>query len=149
MSEKIFGIIEANRPAFMRTIRETLFFTSDKVIVARTSGSSGVMFGAIGAIYDSITTTKKAEKMLELPLEDVLKAHKDNYAIPNSEITRVELKSRMRLNIITSKDKHKWYGGGLSRDLILPEKKEKKVRYPEDYGNMLRPIFGDKLSVKK
>ena len=122
MSEKVLGIIEANRPAFARTIRETLFFTPDRVIVAKTSGSGGVMFGAIGAIYDSITTTKKADKILELPLEDVLKAHKD---------------------------KHKWYGGGLSRGLILPETKEKKVRYPEDYENMLRPIFGDRLSVKK
>lgn len=148
MSEKLLCVIEANRPAFARTIRETLFFTSDRILVAKTSASAGVMFGALGAIYDSRATVKKSKEMLDLQLEDVLKAHKDNYAISNSEVTKVELKSRMRLNIKTNRKEHKWYGGGLSRGLVLPEK-EGKLQYPEDYENTLRPIFGERLLVKK
>ncbi len=76
------------------------------------------------------------------------RAHACNFAIPNSEVAKVELKSRMRLNIKTSKKEHKWYGGGLSRGLVLPER-EGKLQYPEDYENILRPIFGDRLIVKK
>jgi hypothetical protein len=50
MSEKVLGIIEVMRPAFPRVINETLFFTPDRVIVAKTSSSGiGMLFGAVGA----------------------------------------------------------------------------------------------------
>ena len=97
-------------------------------------------------IYDSKVTAKKAKKKAEeyreSSMEDVLKADKNNYAIPDSDITKVELKKYVRgtkLNIKTSKKygKTKWYAGGAWKDV------------GEKYENMLRPIFGDKLSVKK
>jgi len=149
MSEKVLGIIRVNRPAFARTITETLFFTPDRVIVARTSGGfGGMLFGVIGAGIEAAITARKGKKKekeyLELSLESVLKADKNNFAIPNSEVTKIELKSRRRFHITTSKKKHEWYAGP-----ILPEEKGKKVRYPEDYEDILRPVFGDKLSVKK
>jgi len=43
----------------------------------------------------------------ELSAEDVLKALKDNYILPNSEITKVELKKgwlkRVKLNIVRAR----------------------------------------------
>ena len=149
MSEKVLGIIRVFRPAFARQIYEDLFLTPDRVIVARTSGGiGGMLFGAVGGAIEGVISAyreKKKEKgYLELPLEDVLKADKNNFAIPKSEITKVELKKFGRgakINIITSKKKHKWYAAGL-----IPEKKGVKL---EDYENILRPVFGDKLSVKK
>jgi hypothetical protein len=50
LSEKVLGIIRVIKPAFGRTFNENLFFTPDKVIVARTSGTGGVgiLFGAVG-----------------------------------------------------------------------------------------------------
>jgi len=150
MSEKVFGIIKVNRG----NTRETLFLTPDRVIVARTSGGFGGMFGGIGAVISEYKGKKKEKEYLELSPESVLTADKKNFAIPKSEITKVELKKRRfgkELNIATSKKKyewsdkiyeeHKWNVAGL-----IPEKKDAKL---EDYEDILRPIFGEKLSVKK
>ena len=156
MSGKVLGIIPVRRPSFARTIGETLYFTSDRVIVARTysSGLKGMIPGVGVAITlkDARKAEKKAEGILELP-EGILKAHKDNYAIPNSEITKVELKKYgkygAKIHITTSKKKHKWY------HLQYGETKEGKTiklefrEYSSDLENILRQAFGDKLSVKK
>jgi hypothetical protein len=105
------------------------------------------------------TIDKSAEskvKMLERErqaktLDELFDADERNFAIPYSEITKVELEKKWngtKLDIITNKKKHKWNVHG-----IIPEK---SPNFPlhrswklEDYENMLRPVFGDKLSVKK
>jgi len=147
MSEKVLGTIGVFRPAFMKQIAEILFFAPDRTIVARKgSGGIGMMFGAVGAAAEAVITARKEKKkekeLREFSLEDILNADKNNYAIPNSDITEVELKKYVRgakLNIKTSKKygKAKWYVEGAWKDV------------GEKYENMLRPIFGDKLSVKK
>lgn len=164
MSEKVLGIIRVMRlpphPFARQTtpVYDDLFLTSDRVIVARVTGGGyttikeeviSIFLGGTGITSDIIISAKKAEKEsrealekehLELPLEDVLKADKHNFAIPKSDITKVELKSRMRakvINIITNKKKHNWY-------LFL--KKGVKL---EDYENIIRQAFPNKLSVKK
>ncbi len=150
MSEKVLYTINLNRPAFARMVRETLFVTPDRLIVAKTSGKGfGVMFGAGGALYDQLVTEKKAkekgEKLAEISPEDILKSDENNYAIPNADIQKIEVKSRARFHITTTKKKHKWY--------LLAKKMEwTKTSIHEDIENLeniLRPIFGDKLSVKK
>ena len=143
MSEEVLGVIGVMRPAFARTIYETLFFTPDRVIVARTSGGLGTLFGGIGAGIEAYRGAKKAEEMRKLSLESVLTADKHNYAISNSEITKVELRKKwtgIKINIETKDKTGKWTCTG------IPEKKKVKL---EDYENILRPVFGDKLSVKK
>ena len=170
MSEKALAIIGVNRPAFMRTIMETLVFTPDRVIVARTGKDlmvGGVIGGAVGAGVEAVIKARKKKTkeqewkervkiFFELPLEDILKADKHNFAIPNSEITKVERKSRLRFHITTSKKKYKWYSGVVISDPKMVasgdipwETDWKDPRLFEDYENVLRPIFGDKLSVKK
>ena len=62
MSEEIQGIIGVFRPAFARQINETLFFTLDRTVVARTSsGKGGMLFGAIGG---GIEAHRKMRKKL-------------------------------------------------------------------------------------
>ena len=102
----------------------------------------GAVGGVVGAVLDARKAKKKDEEQRELSLEDILKADKNNFAIPNSDITEVELKRYVRgtkIEIETSKKygKTKWYADGAWKDV------------GEKHENMLRPIFGDRLSVKK
>jgi hypothetical protein len=83
---------------------------------------------------------KKSEQYRKSSLEGVTKAHKNNYAIPNSEITAVELSKYFRntkLNIKTHRHygKTEWYLG------------EQWKEVGETNEKMLRPIFKDKLIV--
>ena len=143
LSEKVLGII--------RRVGELLFLTPDRVVVANCIEKSrlgdflNAFLGSYVRSSDTYIHSKKKEKeYLELPLESVLTADEKNFAIPNSEITKVELKKMrvgVELNIITGKKEHKSWAKGL-----IPEKKKAKI---EDYEKLLRPIFGDKLSVKK
>jgi hypothetical protein len=154
VSEKVLGILKAGKPASGGYKYKTLFLTPDRVIVARTGKSrmviAGTLFGAVGAGIEATVTARKAKKKeketLELPVEDILRADKNNYFLSNLEIKEIELKKGgwgrlIGLNIITSRKKHKWGVRGL-----VPEKKGVKL---EDYENMLRPIFKDRLIVKK
>lgn len=153
MGEEILGVIKVFRPAFMRQILETVYFTQDRTVVARTgSGKGGILFGAVGGAIEGFLqyeeTKKKGEQYGKLSLEDVLKADKNNYAIPNGEISEVELKKFGRgtkLNVKTSVKHGKAMYGETS--WYVAEGGWKEVG--EKMENMLRPIFKDKLVVKK
>ena len=94
MSEKIFGVIKVMRTTFLRKIYENLFFTPDRVVVARTSvtGTEAVYtehwFTLIAGIiiqlfigeYKERKVKEKKEKYPKLPPEDILKDDKHNYA---------------------------------------------------------------------
>lgn len=107
--------------------------------------------GVIGIALDVLEAKKKknrerheAKEYRELSLEEVLKANKNNYAIPNSDITEVVLKKLWRgaqIEIKTSKK----YGKTLWGVDVVGSWKD----VGEKYENMLRPIFGDRLVVKK
>ena len=136
-----------------------MIVTQDRVIVARRSSPYLNMSGAwtigvggvIGIALDVLEAKKKknrerheAKEYRELSLEEVLKANKNNYAIPNSDITEVVLKKLWRgvqIQIKTSKK----YGKTLWGVDVVGSWKD----VGEKYENMLRPIFGDRLSVKK
>jgi len=144
------GVQPLQRPALARTIRETLFVTPDRIVVARTSGGKGgALFGAIGIAVEGVLQQREAKKKTEqysqISLESILKADKNNYAIPNADIQKIEIKSRNRFHITTTKEQHKWY-------LSPKEMKWTTSSIHEDIKNLenvLRPIFGDKLSVEK
>jgi hypothetical protein len=179
LSEKILAIQRVNRTAlFGRTIGEILFFTRDRVIIARTEGEGsgiGVLFGAVGAPTEAAIAARKKKKkdffeiakegkFFELHPEDILKSNKHNYAILNSEITKVERKGRLRFHIKTSKKTHKWYAGIVISDEMMAKgdnpcmtaeemrdrdsRKRFEAKHLEDYEKVLRPIFGDRLLVK-
>jgi len=136
MSEGGLGILKVGRSAFGGYKYEILLLTSDRVSVVELP--KGVVFGQdYGA-----------------DLEDFVKNSKINFVIPSSEIGEIELKKTWagtpKLTIITSRKKyegsrfyikHEWMVEGL-----IPAKKNVTL---EDYENILRAIFGDKLSVKQ
>ena len=146
--EKLLGCFRATGPRG----REVLVFTPNRVFVARfPEGGRGARdaFGIALAVIDTLWashTRRKSEERLMANLEEFLKADKSKFFISTSEIREVELKKRPSVHLlcdlkIITYGKHEWCVEGL-----IPEKKDVKI---EDYENMLRPIFGDKLSVKK
>lgn len=159
MSEEVLGIIKVVRLGMLPSvIIENLIFTSDRVIVARLSTQSytawsptdlGLLFGsvqAIGNIIQAAQAEKREKEHVKTYLESILKEDKRNYAIPNSEIEKVELKKSWgsyKLHITTRKKKHEW-------SIYLKDlKNQAKAVILEDCENVLRSAFGDKLSVKK
>jgi len=189
MSEKILGIIRVIGTEERKLVNELLFFTPDRMVVARTNGgrtalSVGISYGgtvgavigilatlamrkgiiesfiigcvcgaggagfgaAIGAIIDK---TRRKEKKEQTP-EELLKAE-NNFDMLYSEITKVELKKKwsggleIKMELIDEEiEGETYWGKWVATD--IPEKKKATI---EDYENILRPIFGDKLSVKK
>jgi hypothetical protein len=143
-SEEVLGCIQVQRMADSllkaSETRELFVITSDKVFIveiAEVTPRSRMDYSY------SVTTTLKA----------------DEKVVPNSEIRKVELKlyppylltlweliffPRIRLSIVTREREYKWLVIG-----PFPEKNDVMHACIEDYENMLRPIFGDKLTVKK
>ena len=168
MSGKVLGILRAKRSVFSIPpyVHEFLLFTPEMVVVVRQSTkllpypTAGVHTNVIGMLVEFLKTMR---------IEEILRSDKHNFAIANSEIKTVELtkwvlprgffemevyprgatgsdvvkleKSHgwIEFSIITSKKKYQW------KDLEIPEKKHVEF---EDCENMLRPVFGDKLSVR-
>ena len=159
--EKLLGCIRVEG----RRGREVLAFTPNRVFVVGFP-EGGVFGGGYGEdpvgvaivvidVLAGLYTRGKAEELLKTNVEELLKAGK-KFIIPNSEIREVELKKSrwfktLQLNIITTKKKYEWSdkiyeGYEWNVADLIPKKIGAKL---EDYKNMLRPIFGDKLSVKK
>ena len=140
MSERVHSIISVFRYSWFvfSAVLEDLCFTADGVIVARIFRTSG-KYAMLG--WDNIR--KKEEKLAELSIEELLKANKNNFVIPNSKIKKVELKKYLRLariNIMTNEKKYGWFVRG------IPSEKSSKI---EDYERILRSVFPYKLSVPK
>jgi len=140
VSERVLGIISVFRRFFGRgTVLEELYLTADMVIVARIGGGSLLIW----PLATWFRVGKKEEKLAELSVEELLKADKNNFAIYNSEIRKVELKKHgleVEINIITNEKKYEWHVRG------SPRKKNAKI---EDYEKILELVFPDKLSVSK
>lgn len=154
MGEEVLGVQPLQRPALARTITETLFITPDRIVVARTSGGKGGVIGgllggaiggAVGGVMQARDAKKKTEQYSQISLESILKADKNNYAIPNTDVEKIEIKSRNRFHITTTKEQHKWYLSPKEAGWTTSSIKE-DIKNLE---NILRPIFGDRLSVEK
>ncbi len=162
--EKLLGCIRVTSHPRARIAGEkVLAFTPNRVFVVGFAGGAvfgggygedpvGVVIGAID-LLSGLYARRKSGELLKASVEEFLKADKNSFVIPNSEIREVELKkgwlTGVKLDITMNKkkyewgrlyEKHRWNVVGL-----IPEKKDAKV---EDYENILRPAFGDKLSVK-
>ncbi|MDH5449023.1 MAG: hypothetical protein OEY24_03430 [Candidatus Bathyarchaeota archaeon] len=164
MSEKVLCVLQVAKPAWSRIIHEKLIITPNRTFVVRGweehkhagtyAGSTDIVsliFGLAEGVSDAHKTAKSKKKMRERERyvntpEKLLKADKSNFAISNSDINEVRLKKNVfrtiSINFFT-KDKKKfgWYLKGLND-------KTKDVKL-EECENILRLIFGDKLSVKK
>jgi len=107
--ENVHGIIPVVRLGLLAgKTHALLIFTSERVIVARTKHSGG-SFTALGGILGGVVGA--AVGVAAETLSDVLRADKNNYAIPNSEIRQVEPHKKglglgVDLHIETDKKKH-------------------------------------------
>lgn len=130
MNEEILVVIDTNE-------RKALYFTSNRVIVAKVGGQAlSMAFGIAGALAESRMQAKKKEQLSKLTPESILTADKKNFAIPYTEITKVELFKKMfgrKIRIIVGGKKHEFSLG--------------KPKELESYVNTLRPVLADKLVV--
>jgi len=101
--EEILGVLvaEEQRKKLHPAFRCHLFFTNNRLIVTRREALkefAGFFVGGLAGYWLAIQSDKKkAEKIKELSPDEILKADKENYEIPYSEISKVELKKYSKL----------------------------------------------------
>ncbi|WP_321421754.1 hypothetical protein [uncultured Methanobacterium sp.] len=147
-----------------------LFFTTDRIIVARTLTRKPPGIGLFAAtqknylLQDSATSRATFEKIHELSPEELLKADKENFVIPNKMIDDIILKKNwilfnlersygeIKIHISTG-DEHKFR---FNPEFNLPDiseedKKEQKIILNEKFENYVEFIensFSDRLENK-
>lgn len=90
--EEILGVIMAERAETQETAY--LFLTHNRVIVAPIGDQTlGMVFGVYGMLAESYLQSKKAQQtLLQRDPEQILSSDKRNFAIPSSDIERVEMR---------------------------------------------------------
>jgi hypothetical protein len=131
---------------------KTLYFTPNRVIVAKTGGKAGYLFGGIGAGITAYREQKKREELRKLSPESVLRADKHNFAIPYSDILRVEMKKKRFSGSICLIAGHK-FGKDMKKkdkttaiDVYRYEKAIAKKGF-EDCVDCVRSVLPEKLSI--
>jgi hypothetical protein len=159
--EKIEGYILAGK-VFVRkrNIHYILFFTSERLIAAKVGGQHE----ELTLIADSCAFARKAEELKDVSIESILKADKDNFEIPYTDITDIEIKKagwkeRLMSNVpalipigtmrirIRDKEEQKFHITRTERmDPSSPSGSRPQVL--EDCINIVCSVLSDKLSVK-
>ena len=139
MNSKALGIMGVSRIVGWRRLQvfEALYFTSDKVIVARTATGIQMGWGAGDAILGWYKAKEQEERMGDLSVEELLSADINNFAISYDKIEKVELKKFGKgafLNIYSESKKYHWNLHRLSGSYKV-----------EDFVTFLRSIFHDKF----
>ena len=126
---------------------EALFFTSNRVIIARTESAGSrftrslpfAFFGALGmAIAARIQQSQQAKKTKELSKltpESILSADKKNFAIPYEEIMKVEFFKKIwgpKVRISAGAGKYEYYAAKSSKNQL-------------EMVNTLRTVLGNKV----
>jgi hypothetical protein len=149
LSEELLGVIKAERG--YPKVHEDLFFTPSKVIVARIGGGLAYLLMIVAPLPVLADMgnriVNKDKELRKLNIESILKADKNNYVISDADITKIELKKKMRiitLQIETQTKKIKFYPVGIPENIAGKEVVKHGL---EEYESLLRPIFGDKLSM--
>ena len=122
-------------------IYEALYFTSDKVIVARTATGFQMGWGGIDSIRGWYKSKEQEESMDDFSVEELLSTDINNFAISYDNIGKVELKKFGKgalINVIVDGKKYHWTLRG------IPGIKNPKI---EDLEKILRPIFQEKLVI--
>ena len=148
MSEELLGVIShtegRGKGRFMK--RFALVFTSERILVAKITGTLGVALSGLSGVVGELErmalnrkVKEKSEKFTSVSVEDILKADKDNYAIPYSEILKVEMKK----------------GGFLWPPNISIQTKDKKYSFKilekkeyDRYVDLVRTALPDKVYIK-
>ncbi len=140
--------------------KKMIFFTKEKVIVAKIGGQAGQIAGAalggvtgslIGRSRDKGASKKKGQKFLESTPQEILAAEAFNYAIPYTGIEKVELRKN-KVKIIAKekfgKDMKRKTDKTTQKEYYLYEKPIKKIKDFEDQVSLLRTYLSNKLEVK-
>ena len=143
-TSEVLGIVNVQRHEYWSgtSYFEALVLTRDRVIVVRNGVSGGILLYKQGSATLALGGARVLTKrLIGRSPEELLNTSKDNYAIPMSEIERVELKNiawGTYINIITRGKKRRWTANGLAG--------QEKTRFSE-YEEVFRPVFADKLTV--
>jgi len=94
----------------------------------------------------------KRAKKKKLSLDEIIESDKKSMTIPIAEVKKVELKQArtgIKLEVVGKKK----YGFN-AKSIGLANRPSVRTTGPEGFGledfeNILRPVFGDKLAVKK
>jgi len=147
MSEKILGVIgNTEGKGKGRTMKRWfLIFASDKVIALKMSGTLGLALSSLSGILAELERAdvkrriKKMEREVkQSSLEELIKADKDNFTIPYSDIERVE----MSKGGLLSPTRIRFLTAGKTYSFNLLERK----RFGE-YVDLIRTIFPEKIHV--
>ena len=142
MSETL-GFISVMRRTVTTNIFESLYLTKDKTIVLRMDKGGFLGWGTGNAISAWYRANEQDKYLAKLSPDELPKLNEDDYVIPFSEITKVELKKYGRgaiISIITNEKKYGWFARG------LPDKKKPKF---DDYEKILERVFLERFSVNK
>ena len=142
MSEEL-GFISVQRRDLVSNIFESLYFTDDKILVLRVAKAGFMGYGVGNVISGWYRARDQDKNLAKLPPEEAIKSNENNYVIPFSEITKVELKKfglGAIINILTNQKKFSWFARG------LPDMKKSKF---DDYEEILRRVFSEKLFVER
>jgi hypothetical protein len=144
MDSKALGVITGSRYVRITQVFEALYFAKDKVIVAGLA--LGFHLGAKSKLEPMIAWSIAREQkdvIGDKSEEVVLSGDKNNFAIPYSEVEKVEIKkygAAALLYIFTKEKKYKWAVNGVSG------KQQVKV---DEIFYFLQPIFQEKVEIKK
>jgi len=146
--EEVLGRIRVLKPpkfsplGEMPLIHAVLVFTANNVFVKIMAVEDFHDAGYGSIVGDVYRYVKRRRRKSEVDKD---------FTIASSNITKVRLERALgikgrgvKLKVVTSEKEYKWFGNGL----VLPDGWKKDVKL-EDYEQVLRPIFGDKLSIKK
>ena len=137
------GFISVMRRTVVTNIFESLYLTKDKVVVFRMGKGGFLGWGTGNAISAWHKSNEQDKYLAKLSPDELPKLNDDDYVIPFSEITKVELKKYGRgaiINIITNEKEYSWFARG------LPDKEKPKF---DDYEKILETVFLERLSVSK
>lgn len=152
-SEDVKGYILADEIfAWKPNIHYALLFTSNRLVAAKIGGQ----LKELASILDLGMFAKKAEELKDVSIESLLRADKDNFEIPYSEMTKVEIRkagwkdklaaSRPVPGIIAimGKEEHKF----LIAQIKIEVSKYTPQRF-EECVDLLRSVLSSRLSVKE
>ncbi len=123
---------------------KVLYITPNSIIVARLRSVSFIgyftvlywLFGMLTSIFEKEMTDERKEKLGKLSPERILTADKKNFAIPYSDVIRLEMS--------------KGFLGSKVKIMIGVNKHQFKLRNTNEYYkcmSALKPVLEDKLTV--
>lgn len=143
MDDKPLGIIGVIRFVGWSRLQlyEALYFTDDKIIVARTATGFRLKFGAVDAITGYCLAKQQEETMERQSAEEVLHSDENNFTIPYNQIDEIELKRFLGMAKLKLTANGKKYSWDVRR---IPHVEKYCIA---DVENILRPIFKERLQA--